>query len=230
MFVLNSFIMGKFTKEQALEELKKQIPGKGEKLNLSDRSINEQLDTLMPLFVTEETELNDFVAKVLPIFKTSDANVRNDVSAGIKEYKEKNPVVQKTDEPKPSTQPQAPDDAMAKALARIEELEKKNLENERKATLSQRRSDIISKMAEKGCKDKEWISSLLDEVNLDGDDFDVDARAEKYLKMYNKSKAQNPSSVTPEPPTTSPTDANKALKDIVAAAGNFVKSQSLQQE
>lgn len=53
--------MGKFTKEQALEELKKQIGGKGEKLNLSERSINEQLDTLMPLLAKEDTELSDFI-------------------------------------------------------------------------------------------------------------------------------------------------------------------------
>ena len=92
--------MGKFTKEQALEELKKQIPGKGEKLNLSERSISEQLETLMPLLTTDDTELSDFINKVLPIFKTADANVRNDVSVGIKDYKDKNPV--KTQEP-PST-------------------------------------------------------------------------------------------------------------------------------
>ena len=65
MFVLNSFIMGKFTKEQALEELKKQIPGKGEKLNLSERSISEQLETLTPLLATDDTELSDFINKVL---------------------------------------------------------------------------------------------------------------------------------------------------------------------
>ena len=172
MFVLNSFIMGKFTKEQALEELKKQIPGKGEKLNLSERSISEQLETLMPLLATDDTELSDFINKVLPIFKTADANVRNDVSVGIKDYKDKNPV--KTQEP-PSTKTDTDvkDDAMAAALKRIEELERKNAENEALALRNKRRSDIISKMSDKGCKDKEWVSNLLDEVNLDGEDFDV---------------------------------------------------------
>lgn len=227
MFVLNSFTMGKFTKEQALEELKKQIGGKGEKLNLSERSINEQLDTLMPLLAKEDTELSDFINTVLPIFKTADANVRNDVSAGIKDYKEKNPI--QTPQP-PSHKPDddANADAMATALKRIEELERKNAENEALALRNKRRSDIISKMSEKGCKDKEWISNLLDEVNLEGEDFDADARADKYLKMYNKSKAHSPNSITPEGSHTDNDEANKALKDIVAAAGNFVKSQTLQ--
>lgn len=220
--------MGKFTKEQALEELKKQIGGKGEKLNLSERSINEQLDTLMPLLAKEDTELSDFINTVLPIFKTADANVRNDVSAGIKDYKEKNPI--QTPQP-PSHKPDddANADAMATALKRIEELERKNAENEALALRNKRRSDIISKMSEKGCKDKEWISNLLDEVNLEGEDFDADARAEKYIKMYNKSKANSPSSVTPLD-TTGRTEVDKALKDTIAAAGRFVQSQSLQQQ
>ena len=228
MFVFNSFIMGKFTKEQALEELKKQIPGKGEKLNLSERSISEQLETLMPLLATDDTELSDFINKVLPIFKTADANVRNDVSVGIKDYKDKNPVqTPQPNQPKPDTD--VKDEAMAAALKRIEELERKNAENEALALRNKRRSDIISKMSDKGCKDKEWVSNLLDEVNLDGEDFDANAREEKYLKMYNKSKANSPNSVTPLD-TTGRTEVDKALKDTIAAAGRFVQSQSLQQQ
>ena len=73
----------KFTKDDARKELSTQMTAKGEKLNLSERSLNEQLDALIPLVANEEMELADFVTKVLPIFKTADANVRNDVSAGI---------------------------------------------------------------------------------------------------------------------------------------------------
>ena len=118
---------------------------------------------------------------------------------------------------------------MAAALKRIEELERKNAENEALAVRNKRRADIISKMSDKGCKDKEWVSNLLDEVNLDGEDFDADARVEKYIKMYNKSKANSPSSVTPLD-TTGRTEVDKALKDTIAAAGRFVQSQSLQQQ
>jgi hypothetical protein len=115
----------KFTKEEACKDLMSQIPTKGETLQLSERSINEQLETLMPLLANDETELADFIVSVLPVFRTADANVRANVSGQVKDYKEKNPVtpiVKKEDE-KP-----AEDDAMAKALARIEELERKNAE------------------------------------------------------------------------------------------------------
>ena len=79
----------KFTKDDARKELSTRMTTKGEKLNLSERSLNEQLDTLIPLLANDETELSEFVEKVLPIFKTADANVRNDVSAGIKDYEAK---------------------------------------------------------------------------------------------------------------------------------------------
>ena len=81
----------KFTKDDARKELSAQMTAKGEKLNLSERSLNEQLDTLIPLVANEEMELAEFVSKVLPVFKTADANVRNDVSVGIQDYKKQNP-------------------------------------------------------------------------------------------------------------------------------------------
>ena len=69
----------KFTKEDAVKELKAKIPNNGQTINLSDRSINEMLDSLMPLLANDETELDAFVTSVLPTFKTADGNVRNDV-------------------------------------------------------------------------------------------------------------------------------------------------------
>lgn len=213
----------KFTKEEACKDLMSQIPTKGETLQLSERSINEQLETLMPLLANDETELADFIASVLPVFRTADANVRANVSAQVKDYKEKNPIapaVKKEDE-KP-----AEDDAMAKALARIEELERKNAENERRAQLSTRRSEVVSKMKEKGVKDKDWINAFLDEVSLEGENFDVDAKVESYVKMYNKSLAIVDPDVTPQG-AGGGRGEDKALTDVIKGASAFVKSQRL---
>ena len=142
----------KFTKEDALKELKSKIPTNGEKLNLSERSIKEQIETLLPLMVTEETELDDFVTKVLPIFRTADANVRNDVSVGIKQFKDNNPKPDDKETPTPTQDGNS--DELAKLLQRITELEKKNEETEKSKKISERRSDIISKMQEKGCTEQ----------------------------------------------------------------------------
>ena len=43
----------KFTKEDAYKELVKLMTAKGEALNLSSRSINEQLEKLMPLLAND---------------------------------------------------------------------------------------------------------------------------------------------------------------------------------
>lgn len=210
----------KFTKEDACKDLMSQIPTKGETLQLSERSINEQLETLMPLLANDETELADFVASVLPVFRTADANVRANVSAQVKEYKEKNPVVEKKPEETKN------DDAMSKALARIEELERKNAENEKKVKLSARRAEIVSKMKEKGVKDKEWIDDFLDQVSYDGEEFDVEAKVESYVKMYNKSLAIVDNEYTPKGPRGK-NGENKELDDVIKGASEFLKSQRL---
>lgn len=215
-----------FTKEDACKELAAKIPQKGQTLNLSERSINEMLDTLMPLLANDDTELSAFVEQVLPAFRTADGNIKNDVSVGIKDYKEKNPItpaVKKDDDPSKRV---ADDDAMAKALARIEELEKKNAENERKAQLSNRRAEVVSKMKEKGVKDKEWINAFLDEVSLDGEGFDVDAKVESYVKMYNKSLAIVDPDITPVDAGKGKRE-DKELSSVIKGASDFVKSQRL---
>ena len=216
----------KFTKEDACKELATKIPQKGQTLNLSERSINEMLDTLMPLLANDDTELSAFVEQVLPAFRTADGNIKNDVSVGIKDYREKNPVtpvVKKDDDPSKKANE---DDAMAKALARIEELERKNAENEKKAQLSNRRAEVVSKMKEKGVKDKEWINAFLDEVSLDGEGFDVDAKVESYVKMYNKSLAIVDPDITPVDAGKGKRE-DKELSDVIKGASNFVKSQRL---
>ena len=215
----------KFTKEDALKELKSKIPTNGEKLNLSERSIKEQIETLLPLMVTEETELDDFVTKVLPIFRTADANVRNDVSVGIKQFKDNNQKHDNDDEtPKPNQDGNS--DELSKLLQRITELEKKNKETEKSKKISERRSDIISKMQEKGCKNKEWIEDFLNEVNLDVDDFNVDERVEKYLKVFNKSKAARANNSNVDSPEPS-TDEHKELDKTIEGAAKFLKEQQL---
>lgn len=205
----------KFTKEEVCKELATQIPTKGSTLNLSERSIKEQVEVLLPLFATEETEMSDFVEKVLPIFKTADANVRNDVSVGIKTYQEQNPpkTVEKTTE----TQPNGNEDALAALLKRIEDMEKRNADAEKRSMLNQRRDSLVAKMKEKGCKDKEWIDTLLGQVSLDGEEFNVDARVDELIKLYNKAQAHYDPNATPDFPNGSKGDAY--VDDVIKAAG-----------
>ena len=214
----------KFTKEDACKDLMSKIPTKGETLQLSERSINEQLETLMPLLANDETELADFVASVLPVFKTADANVRANVSAQVKEYKEKNPIQEPPKKQEPSKKE---DDEVAKLLERINALEKKNADNEKAKTLAQRRSDITAIMKEKGVKDGEWINDFLEAVSLDGEDFDAATRAESYVKIYNKTKSKVNKNISPEDPDGGGGDDAKRIKSKIEAAKAYATQQGL---
>lgn len=185
------FAYMKFTKEEANKELVAKMTAKGEKLNLSQRSMNEQVEHLYTLIANEEMELADFVEKVLPFVKTSDANVRNDVSQGIKDYKSQNPIV----EPKkdPIVEPNDPNKSL---LERLEALEKKNRENELKLHNQNIKSNLSTKMKELGIKNTKWIDMMLENVSIT-EDFDVDTNATKYLELYNTMQADVDPSVTP---------------------------------
>lgn len=183
----------KFTKEDANKELVARMTAKGEKLNLSQRSMNEQVEHLYTLIANEEMELVDFVDKVLPFVKTSDANVRNDVSQGIKDYKNQNPIVEPKKDPTANVEPDDPNKAL---LERLEALEKKNRENELKLHNQNIKSNLSSKMKELGIKNAKWIDMMLDNVAIT-EDFDVDANAKKYLELYNTMQADVDPSVTP---------------------------------
>ena len=183
----------KFTKEEANKELVAKMTAKGEKLNLSQRSMNEQVEHLYALIANDEMELADFVEKVLPFVKTSDANVRNDVSQGIKDYKNQNPIVEPKKEPIVNVEPTDPNKAL---LERLEALEKKNRENELKLHNQNIKSNLSAKMKELGIKNTKWIDMMLENVSIT-EDFDVDTNATKYLELYNTMQADVDPSVTP---------------------------------
>lgn len=184
----------KFTKEDAYKELVKQMTTNGEKLNLSERSVNEQVEALLPLIANDETELADFVTKTLPIFKTANANVRNDIAQGIREYKDNNPI---KPNPTPNPNPKGEQtEEIAKLLARIEKMESESAAVKQREYEDGIRKSITAKLKEKGVKDKEWVNSFLSEITIT-ENFDVDTKVESYLNIYNKAMAAIHPNITP---------------------------------
>ena len=211
----------KFTKEEAHKDLVARLTAKGEKLNLSERTINEQLDALMPLIANEETELADFLDKVAPLFKTADANVRNDVSVGIADFKKSYKPEEKKEVVKPEEKKTEADDAYAKLLKRLDDLENESKANKAKETVNGLKQSFVAKVKEKGVKDDEWLNFYLETAVID-ENFDVDAKAEACLKFYNKSKAGIKTDVTPEKGGGKSDD--KYLNDVIAAASASAKA------
>lgn len=211
----------KFTQEEAYKELVAKMTTKGEALNLSERSVNEQLETLIALIANDDTEVNDFVDKILPLIKTADANVRNDVTQGIKTYTKKveDGVIEiKTKQKK--VEPTV-DKAILDRLERMENALKESQERERSTRV---RTDILTKLKEKGVKNEEWAVALLDEISIT-DDFNVDEKVDSFVKLYNKSNASS-TSRTPQHADGNDTQEEQ-LKNSIKAAANFAKSQNL---
>lgn len=181
----------KFTKEDAYKHLVgKMTPNKGQTLNMSERSINEMLDTLMPLIANDDTELDSFIESVLPMFKTADLNVKNDVSGGIRKYKEENPIQTQQQTNGGNTELEE----MRKRLEKMESEYKSRQEAER---VAKTRNEIVEKLKAKGVKDTAWLTPFLSDITIT-EDFDVDAKVETYLKSYNTFKAQVDPDVTPK--------------------------------
>lgn len=212
----------KFTKEDAYKELVAKMTAKGEKLNLSERSINEQLEKLIPLIANDETELADFIEKSLPFFKTADANVRNDVSVGIKDYIDKNP---KVEEPKPQ-EPKSQDgnEEMRKILERLEGLEKRNSELETAELIKQKKNEIKSYLKDKGVKNEDWISEMLEQISI-SKDTEVQSKGDSLLGMYNKLYASIEEFALPSEAGGKVND--ERLKDAISKAGQYAKETAL---
>ena len=212
----------KFTKENAYKELVAKMTAKGEKLNLSERSINEQLEKLIPLIANDETELADFIEKSLPFFKTADANVRNDVSVGIKDYIDKNP---KVEEPKPQEpKSQEGNEEMRKILERLEGLEKRNSELETAELIKQKKNEIKSYLKDKGVKNEDWISEMLEQISI-SKDTEVQSKGDSLLGMYNKLYASIEEFALPSQAGGNVND--ERLKDAISKAGQYAKETAL---
>lgn len=217
----------KFTKEEAFEKLKGILTNNGKKpLRMSEKSIEKQLETLMPLVANDEMELTDFVDKVKSTFSVMNSNAEKDNADFVKEWEKNHPTSEPPkDEPKDKP---APDDATAALLKRIEELEKKNAEREKEVTLTQKRKDLLKAMKDKGIKDEQWAKDFISEISIT-EDFDIDAKADAYLKIYNKSQAgQTGNGATPFGSSSNGGDPNK--KDPLAAARAIVEQRNKERE
>lgn len=216
----------KFTKEEAFESLKGILTNGGKKpLRMSERSLREQSDDLIDLVANEEMELEDFVGKVKKLLSSTNSNVEKDSSDRFKEHVKQwekdhpqtNPEPPKADEPKP-------DDAIAKMLKRLEELENREAERDKEAKMSQKKKDLLKAMKEKGIKDEQWSKDLVAEISLT-EDFDVEAKADSYLKLYNKSQAASAGDNGATPAGTSNSGGNREAHRFDYLKKDFEREQ-----
>ena len=190
----------KFTKEDAIKELKSQLSSKVEKIDKWERTITENVETLIALVGEDSTiELADFVAKAIPLFNTTQGMLRKenaDVAKGLEQQiTELKAQLEKKEPTKPN--PKEPTDDVKALLQRLETLENESKQAKLQIKLQDVRKSLIDKLKEKGVKDKDWANLMLDNITLT-EDLDVDTKAADLLKLYNKSQSNANVTVTPQ--------------------------------
>lgn len=191
----------KFTKEQALEQLKSELTKGGKTLHLSDRTINGHIDDLLPLLVNDETELTDFINKAFPFVKRVDANFEKEKADFIKNYKPAEPTTPPAVDPAKKDESGNPMDSVLAEMQKRLDAVTQTLEAERKGKVLQEiKGRLKSTMKEKGIKEDKWTEKYLSEIEV-SENMDVEAKAKAALEIYNLSHAQNTPSITPQVPT-----------------------------
>ena len=183
----------KFTKKQLLDTLKGKLTANGKHLSISDKTITGLSDSHYDLLVNEETELDDFVSRILPQFVTLNGNYEKDNADFIKSWQKDHPS---GNGGKGEGNGNADDNGngngngggsspeLTALLERLKKLEEKEAAVEAERTLSQKRSELRAKLKEKGVKDDKWAETYLKKLTITNDS-DLDKEAADALEFYN---------------------------------------------
>ena len=184
----------KFTKEQLLDTLKAKLTANGKHLSISEKTIKSLSDSHYDLLVSEETEIDDLVSKILPQYVSLNGNYEKDSADFIKKWKEDHP------EPNPNGTPNPDNNSSEvekKLLERLEALERKEAEAEAARLVSAKRGELLEKFKEKGISDNKWIDAYLKKLSI-SKDTDIEAETADALDFYNLSHANNGGRRTPD--------------------------------
>lgn len=185
----------KFTKKQLLDTLKGKLTANGKHLSISDKTITSLSDSHYDLLVNEETELDDFVSRILPQFVTLNGNYEKDNADFIKSWQKDHPS---GNGGKGEGNGNADDNGngngngnsggsspeLTALLERLNKLEEKEAAVEAERNLSQKRSKLRAKLKEKGVKDDKWAETYLKKLTITNDS-DLDKEAADALEFYN---------------------------------------------
>lgn len=189
----------KFTKEQFSEALKNKLSNDGKKkLSISDRTFEKAVERIYARLgkQNDESELNDAVAEYLPDLEEIDGNIRNDNSSFIHDWKTSHPETENIVTPgngnggnggngKGDTE-----SMLAALLAKVEAMEKKQQEDERKNTISKKRAELIAALKKDGVN-ADFCNDIVGKLNI-SEQTDIEAEKKDVLAIYNKIHSRAP--------------------------------------
>lgn len=198
----------KFTQSEAFKKIKGILTKGGKDLQMSERSIMEQIDSLTALIANDDMELDDFVAKVENTFKTMNGNAKKDYSDFVNKWKEDHPetdpAVKKGDDVKGNADIEA-------LRAEIDALKTSLSQSAKDAKIAGIRKSLRSKVEEKGVKNGKWLDKVIAKYPL-SEESDVDTEADEILEQYNLLQGDIPANVTPGKSTVGGTQEFDSVK------------------
>lgn len=225
----------KFTKEDAIKGLEAKYASKVESIDEWKRTIEESVGHAIKMIgESSEIELEQFIDNLVPFLDTTAGFIRkkkSDLSSELsKEFSEQINSLKtelesykKTNNNKKDKENKEVSEETRKLLERIETLERENKQSKADKTISEKKSEIKSKLKEKGVKRSDWIDLMLSESTI-SEDTDTEEKANSLLTMYNKMYA-NIDIDTPLETGESSEREKKAVNDVVSAAAEIAKQR-----
>lgn len=189
----------KFTKEQLLEALKAKL---GKETPLSEKTTGDIEKAVEKLysFNVEEVELEEYASPLLDVIKSFEGQVRKINSDHFKEKSEweKNHPDKKDGKGDGKGDGDGDNKSeLQKMQEQINELLKREEENNKAKTISEKRSSLKSALKGKDVKNEDWINDQLELIHIDAET-DIEALTERLVKSYNKFSSNTPPDITPE--------------------------------
>ena len=211
----------KFTKEEASKELTSKLSTKVENIDLWQRTIRENVETLWSIYgENSDVELSDFVENALPLFETTAGFIRKTNADVAKPLQEK---IKQLQEEQAAHKPQESKEPNEALIQRLEALEEENNRQKRELKTREMKTKFAKMLSDKGVANEGFVTAMADK-QVFTDDFDFEAASNACLELYNSVRADVAKNVTPQ---STKGGVNSYTTDTIKAAAEIAKKQTL---
>ncbi len=160
------------------------------KLTLSERTVNEELDDVLGDFGDDESANAAIVSRVASRLKRMDGNLHSDVSAEVKKYKERNKQTEPLEKPETNGKGAGSADEIRTLLERVESLEKRNKEQAMAAARQRVETDVKSALKQKLEKagfaaNEYFMRAAIAKLEISEESNDTTVLVDKAERQYN---------------------------------------------
>ena len=214
------------TREELLALVNKEVDTTKFK-ELSQKTIDEELDDVLEDFGDDEEANSKLVTKLANRLKRMDGNLHKNVSDEIKKSKEEAERKKKEEEEerkrKEADKDDNPDDKYSKLLEKLEALEKANAERDkkaaRKATIESVKAGLKDKFDKAGLEMNDFfLNTALSKLEIPDKDIDVSELVSKAESIYTADyKSANGGSAVPKKHSSPEFNGNGDIDDDMFA-------------